>query len=215
MAGYTEKTLMHNERILYSAHGHFFNYATGFFLLFIGLWLTGLVDAKVPDSLRQYAPVQSIERRVDDISAQVGEVQQNVKRRVDNATRGVPGEVKGLAGLVSVLRITYFGMIFLFIGFVKLLQTYVKSKTNEYSITNRRVIFKFGFLTTDTQEINLDRIEGVKVKQSITDKIVGRGDVIVNGVGMEQVKMCKIAQPMEVRTAILETMAKFMQASNR
>ena len=38
----------------------------------------------------------------------------------------------------------------------------------------------------------------------MTDKIVGRGNVLINGVGNEQVEMRKISEPALLRKAVLE-----------
>jgi hypothetical protein len=206
MNNYTKKTLMKNERILYSAQGHFFNYFGSILAIVVGLLLTGLVQPSVPEKLRDYETVQEMQKNVDNKMNAINSNLNKIKRKVKD---NVPKEVQGYFGFLYEVRTLWFGIVFMFLGFVQFIRVYIKRKTNEYCVTNKRIIYKFGFLTTDTNEISLDRIEGVKVQQSVTDKIVGRGDVLINGVGNEHVEMKKISDPTALRKAILEAINRY------
>jgi len=217
MNNYTRKTLMRNERIIYSAKSHFFNYFTSVLAIIIGLLLTGIFEPSVPDGLKDYEAVQGVTKKVDksmdEIQHNVDRVGRTVKDFFKGVVDGMPKEIQGYIKMLYNIRTTYFGLVFLFLGFVNFIRVYIKSKTNEYCVTNKRIIFKYGFLTTDTSEVNLDRVEGVKVQQSLTDKIVGRGDVLVNGVGNEHVDMRKISDPTTLRKAILEAVSRYGSAT--
>lgn len=219
MNSYTRKNLMKGERIVYSAQGHFFNYFSSVVAIIIGLVLTGIVEPKVPDKLKEYKAVQevagNIDKRMEDIYANVEKVEHKAKQAYSTATRDMPEEVKGYMGFLYILRTTYIGVVFLFLGIVNFVRVYIKGKTNEYCVTNKRIVFKYGFLTTDTNEVSLDRIEGVKVKQTMTDKIVGRGNVLINGVGNEQVEMKKISEPAMLRKAVLEAVNRHASTHER
>ena len=69
--------------------------------------------------------------------------------------------------------------ILLMIWIIKLIQ----KKTTELALTNRRVIAKFGFIRRQTYEINLSKIEGINFKQTIFNRLLGCGSIIVKGVG--------------------------------
>ena len=209
MNSYTKKTLMRNERILYSASGHFFNYFGGVLALFIGLILTGVFHPSMPEQLKKNEAVVEMRKSIDEKKY---ELKQGVNKAFGVFKDIIPPE---FISLVSSVRTLWFGLVFLFFGFIRCIMVYISRATNEYCVTNKRIIFKFGFLTTDTNEINLDRIEGVKVQQSVTDKIVGRGDVLVNGVGSEFVEMKKISDPTGLRRAILESVNRYGMNSGK
>jgi len=194
---------MRNERILYSARGHFFNYFGGVMAIIIGLLLTGIVDPRVPEKLKDNETVKEMQQNID-------KKKYTIKKSISDVF-GVLKNIfpKEFIDLFYQVRGLWFGIVFLFLGFVRCIMVYIKRQTNEYCVTNKRIIFKFGFLTTDTNEINLDRIEGVKVQQTVTDKIVGRGDVLINGVGSEFVEMKKISDPTALRKSILEAVNRY------
>ncbi|MDA0966764.1 MAG: PH domain-containing protein [Rickettsiales bacterium] len=200
---------MKNERILYSARGHFFNYFGGVVAIIIGLLLTGLVDPRVPEKLKDNETVKEMQQNID-------KKKYTIKKSISDVF-GILKNIfpKEFINLFYQVRGLWFGIVFLFLGFVRCIMVYIKRQTNEYCVTSKRIIFKFGFLTTDTNEINLDRIEGVKVQQTVTDKIVGRGDVLINGVGSEFVEMKKISDPTSLRKAILEAVNRYASGSSK
>jgi uncharacterized membrane protein YdbT with pleckstrin-like domain len=73
----------------------------------------------------------------------------------------------------------------------------------EIAVTNRRVIFKTGFISRNTKEMQMDKIESVEVLQSIPGRILDYGDVIVRGTGHGEFTRIKaIAAPLEMRNQI-------------
>jgi uncharacterized membrane protein YdbT with pleckstrin-like domain len=74
----------------------------------------------------------------------------------------------------------------------------------EIAATNRRVIYKKGFIWRDTNEMNLDKVESVQVKQSILGRLLDYGDILIIGTGegrFEEVKA--IARPIALRNHIM------------
>lgn len=74
--------------------------------------------------------------------------------------------------------------------------------TTETTITNHRVVHKEGFITRDTFEMNLDKVESVEVKQSIPGRMFGYGDVTIRGVGEGDKQIRTIAAPLQFRNHI-------------
>jgi uncharacterized membrane protein YdbT with pleckstrin-like domain len=73
----------------------------------------------------------------------------------------------------------------------------------EIAVTNRRVIFKTGFISRNTNEMQMDKIESVEILQSIVGRIFDYGDVIVRGTGHGQfTRIRTIAAPIEMRNQI-------------
>jgi uncharacterized membrane protein YdbT with pleckstrin-like domain len=74
--------------------------------------------------------------------------------------------------------------------------------TTETDVTNLRVVHKTGFITRQTFEMSLDKIESVDVDQSILGRIFDYGNVTVRGVGEGKETIATIASPLAFRNAI-------------
>ena len=72
----------------------------------------------------------------------------------------------------------------------------------EYGITNKRVITKSGIISRDTDEMKLEKIETVEVKQSILGRILGYGNVICTGTGISNVVFQSVSNPIKVKKQI-------------
>jgi uncharacterized membrane protein YdbT with pleckstrin-like domain len=77
--------------------------------------------------------------------------------------------------------------------------------TTEIAVTDRRVIFKEGFIRRKTTEMHMDKVESVEVQQSVLGRLLDYGQVDIRGVGtgLEPLKM--IAAPLELRNHITAT----------
>src|SRR5712675_299859 len=74
--------------------------------------------------------------------------------------------------------------------------------TTETDVTNLRVVHKTGFITRQTFEMSLDKVESVDVDQSILGRIFDYGNVTVRGVGEGKETIATIASPLEFRNHI-------------
>jgi uncharacterized membrane protein YdbT with pleckstrin-like domain len=82
----------------------------------------------------------------------------------------------------------------------------------EIAVTNRRVIYKQGFFTRRTVEINMDKVASVDVDQNLMGRLLDYGTVNVVGTGGAQnvggaegggIKdLDRIASPLAFRNAI-------------
>ena len=75
--------------------------------------------------------------------------------------------------------------------------------TTEIVVTNRRVVQKTGFIRRDTAEMNMDKVESVIVNQSFLGRILGYGNVVVRGTGTGIEGLHHIADPLDLRSAIV------------
>ena len=77
-----------------------------------------------------------------------------------------------------------------------------KQFTTEIAVTDRRIIYKTGFISRETAEMNMHRVETVSVEQSIVGRVLNYGTVDIRGTGagIEDLKM--IADPLALRSAI-------------
>jgi uncharacterized membrane protein YdbT with pleckstrin-like domain len=99
----------------------------------------------------------------------------------------------GIAGLCAV------------IGLVLLGRAWFDWWTTEIAVTDRRVIYKTGFIQRNTTEMHMDKVESVEVKQSVLGRILDYGDVEIRGVGSGFEPLRKIAAPIELRNHITAT----------
>ena len=72
----------------------------------------------------------------------------------------------------------------------------------EFAITDRRVISKRGFIMRNTAEMNMDKVESVKVDQSVLGRLLGYGTVTVVGTGQGLEPIKDVASPIAFRNAI-------------
>jgi uncharacterized membrane protein YdbT with pleckstrin-like domain len=75
--------------------------------------------------------------------------------------------------------------------------------TTEIVVTNRRVIYKRGWISRRTEEMNVSKIETVDVNQSVLGRILGYGNVSIRGVGSSWEPLSQIASPIDLRNAVL------------
>lgn len=71
--------------------------------------------------------------------------------------------------------------------------------TNEFAITNQRIIMKVGFISRKTFEMNLRKIETINVDQDFFGRILGYGTIVVIGTGGTKERFVNISNPLEFR----------------
>jgi uncharacterized membrane protein YdbT with pleckstrin-like domain len=108
--------------------------------------------------------------------------------------------------LWSLWHLLLFGVLLLpiGIGLILLIIAYVRYKSTELAITNKRVIAKTGFVSRHTIELNINRVESLQVTQSIFGRIFNFGTLIISGGGNPQAPIAGISNPLEFRKAFIE-----------
>ena len=74
--------------------------------------------------------------------------------------------------------------------------------TTEIDVTDRRVVFKRGFIRRHTVEMNMDKIKSVDVDQSILGRIFDFGDIVVRGTGHGIEPLHNIQSPLQFRNYV-------------
>jgi len=87
-------------------------------------------------------------------------------------------------------------------GAILLARTWFNWWNTEIAVTDRRVIFKTGFISRKTTEMHMDKVEGVDVEQSILARILDYGDVVVRGAGIGIEPIRTVSAPLELRNHI-------------
>jgi uncharacterized membrane protein YdbT with pleckstrin-like domain len=93
------------------------------------------------------------------------------------------------------------------IGFAVILVAVIRRRTTELVLTDRRIITKRGFISRDTVEMNLAKVESLHVEQSLLGRILNYGDVTVVGTGASLEPLRGIASPLELRRKLGEVSA--------
>jgi uncharacterized membrane protein YdbT with pleckstrin-like domain len=103
---------------------------------------------------------------------------------------GSPDVTHALAGIAAAL------------GVLVIVVALVRRSSTELAVTNRRVIAKFGLIARSTVEMNLAKIESVRVEQTVVGRLFGFGSIIVTGTGSTMDPIRFIADAIAFRQAI-------------
>ena len=105
----------------------------------------------------------------------------------------LPGMVVLLHILAALAGLTALALLF---------REWFAQWTTEIVVTNKRVIYKRGFISRYTSEMNTEKVESVAVDQTLPGRLFGYGtiDIRGTGAGLEQLK--GIADPLRLRNAI-------------
>lgn len=89
-------------------------------------------------------------------------------------------------------------LLALLIALWQLVRAWLWQANTEITVTTRRIIYKTGFISRNTVEMNLDKVESVLVQQGLAGRILDFGTVIVRGVGagLEPVRL--ISHPLQL-----------------
>lgn len=79
---------------------------------------------------------------------------------------------------------------------------WLKLRNIEQGVTNKRVIYKTGIISRQSDEMKISSIETVEIIQSVWGRLLGFGTVKVTGRGVSDLVFRKIADPMDVKRRI-------------
>lgn len=100
----------------------------------------------------------------------------------------------------STLAIVWGLVVFIF-GPAGLISAALALWTNEFAVTNRKVIAKTGLVWRRTIELMLPKIDSVQVSQSIPGRLLGYGDLVL-AVATEKQPMRFLQNPMQFKRAV-------------
>lgn len=98
--------------------------------------------------------------------------------------------------------IKLFAVLVFISGLFRCTQMFVVKNTTEIAITSERIIYKRGLVARYVAEMNIDRIEGVSVLQTVMGRLFGYGRILVRGMGVGEMILPPIANPISFRRAI-------------
>ncbi len=113
------------------------------------------------------------------------------------------GAAAAFASAAPFPPLIFVAAILLLLGFVTLLQAWIRRITTEIAVTDRRIIYKHGLIRRRTIEMNMEKVESVDVSQSIPGRIFNYGDVLIHGVGVGFEPLHMVDEPIKLRNAII------------
>jgi len=121
----------------------------------------------------------------------------------------IPGEKilhQGRVSWWSVWHLIALGVLLLVVGIGLgfFIWAWIRVKSSELAITNKRVIAKFGFVSRNTVEIAIPKVESIQVQQSMMGRMLDFGTLIISGTGTSHAPIPSIADPLAFRRAFLE-----------
>ena len=90
------------------------------------------------------------------------------------------------------------------VGLFILLAAWIRYRTTEFAVTDRRIIAKTGLVSRRTVEMFLDKVESLNVDQSVAGRLFDYGTVTVRGTGATSEAFADISAPLELRKRFME-----------
>jgi len=88
------------------------------------------------------------------------------------------------------------------IALLAALYEWIRLRSIEQGVTNRRVVRKTGIVSRETEELRLGSIETVELRQSARGRLLGYGDVVLTGRGESALEFTLLARPLDAKRAI-------------
>lgn len=93
----------------------------------------------------------------------------------------------------------------IWVGLIFWVMAFIRYTTTELAFTNKRVIAKFGFISRQTIELNISKVESIQVNQGILGRFFNFGTLVISGAGNPQAPIPGISDPMSFRRAFMES----------
>ena len=95
---------------------------------------------------------------------------------------------------IAFLYLIFLGL--LLIGIFIFIKMMINKWTTERALTNTRYIQKIGWISRNTEEIGINKIEEVDLTQSILGRILGYGSISISGTGAGHILLKNIDEPL-------------------
>jgi len=101
----------------------------------------------------------------------------------------------GMSWLIAVIA-------FALASAVMFVSAWFRRWTTEIDVTNRRIVYKTGFIRRHTVEMNMDKVESVDVDQTFWGRILDYGDITVHGTGIGIEPLHNVGSPLSFRNKV-------------
>ncbi len=125
-------------------------------------------------------------------------VNANWLSKIYSSVTAMPENIPNIGDIYEA-RIAY---ILIAVAIFISIKAIIKFFSTEAAVTNKRVIFKTGFIRINTLELRKEKIENIQVDQSILGRILGYGDLTFIGTGGSPVVFKLIRGPIDTKNRI-------------
>ena len=105
-------------------------------------------------------------------------------------------------GAAFVPQAWFVGVALIAVGLVIVVAALIKRMSTELAVTNKRVIAKFGLVSRRTIELNLAKLESIRVDQTVAGRLFNYGSIVLVGTGSSLEPIPFIASPIAFRQAV-------------
>lgn len=116
----------------------------------------------------------------------------------------IPGLI--LSGFSSS-SFSILGYVLIGLGIFGLINRYIERRFAEFVVTNKRVVFKLGFIRRDVVELQLDKAEAIAFQETFLGRIFRFGTIVVTTGGATNVYKY-VKNPLAFRRAVSEEVDK-------
>ena len=88
------------------------------------------------------------------------------------------------------------------IALLAVIYEWLRLRSIEMGVTNRRVVRKTGIVSRETAELRLASIETIDLRQTTWGRVLGYGDVVLTGRGESAMVFQRLARPLDAKRAI-------------
>ena len=99
------------------------------------------------------------------------------------------------------------------IALIAAIYEWIRLRSIEQGVTNRRVVRKTGIVSRQTEELRLASIETIDLHQTAWGRIFGFGDIVLTGRGESSMIFGRLARPLEAKRAIEGAYASNVEAT--
>ncbi len=117
-----------------------------------------------------------------------------------------PGGFGMIRELHPAIRLGAFFILVL--GMLRFASMMIIKATTEMAVTSSRIVYKRGLVARYVGEMSVDRIEGVNVLQTVLGRMLNYGRLMVRGMGVGEVTLPTMADPIAFRRAIEQAKTK-------
>jgi uncharacterized membrane protein YdbT with pleckstrin-like domain len=124
----------------------------------------------------------------------------------------MPGRLQVYGVRIDIIKVA--SLLVIAMGAVELIRALIKQISTELVITTRRVIAKYGFISCNTFELLLTKVEGANVDQTVLGRLLGFGTLLVKGTGGGISPIDHIAQPFKFHSVLMQVVDRARHAKS-
>lgn len=113
-----------------------------------------------------------------------------------------------ITGTLLFLLLKPLGIAIIILGAIRIM-------TTEIALTNHRIISKRGLIKRNTIELDLNRVESIRVEQGMIERMLNYGSLFIIGTGGTRTPILYIDRPLAFRKAINDYLTKMSEGRDR